>query len=120
VSIATRRAATAAAVAFLLLFGVLFMISVLHVVGPWPDRGPDLPWVTNKTQETLIVQPRNGHETARTVGAGKSTTYPGQPPGCEKAPWVATTLSGDVVAEIPGGCTGHEWTIYGVNNSTYR
>ena len=86
----------------------------------WPDRGPDLLWVTNKTQETLIVQPWNGHETPVTIPVGKSMTYPGQPPGCEKAPWVATTLSGDVVAEIPGACAGHEWTIYGVNNSTYR
>lgn len=106
--------------AFLLLFGVLFMISVLRVVGPWPDRGPDLLWVTNKTQETLIVQPRNGHETPVTIPVGKSMKYPEQPLGCEKAQWVATTLSGDVVAEIPGACAGHEWTIYGVSNSTYK
>jgi hypothetical protein len=110
----TRRGSAAAAAALLLLIGVLFSGC------RWPDSGPDLLWVTNKTQETLIVQPRNGHETAQTVGVGKSTTYPGQSPGCEKAPWVATTLSGDVVAEIPGACAGHEWTIYGVNNSKYR
>jgi hypothetical protein len=76
--------------------------------------------VTNKTQETLIVQPRNGHETPVTIPVGKSMTYPEQSLGCEKVPWVATTLSGDVVAEIPGACDGHEWTIYGVNSSTYK
>jgi hypothetical protein len=86
----------------------------------WPDRGPDRLLVTNKTQETLIVQPRNGRETPVTIPVGKTMEYAGQAPGCEKAPWVATTLSGDVVAEIPGACEGHTWTIYGVNNSTYK
>ena len=110
----TRRGSAAAAAALLLLIVVLFSGC------RWPDSGPDRLWVVNKTQETLIVQPRNAHETPVTIPAGKSMEYAGQPPGCEKAPWVATTLSGVVVAEIPGACAGHEWTIYGVNNSTYR
>ena len=86
----------------------------------WPDRGPDMLWVMNQTQETLIVQPRNAHEKPRTLTAGKSTQFLEQPSGCETAPWVATTASGDVVAEIPGACEGHKWTIYGVNNSIYK
>lgn len=109
----TRRG-TAAAAALLLLIGV--WLSGCR----WPDRSPDMLWVENLTQETLIVQPRDAHEEPRTLEAGKSTHYLGQPTGCEKAPWVAKTLSGDVVAEIPGACEGHMWTIHGVNNSKYK
>lgn len=84
------------------------------------EPSPPTLWVRNASQETLIGEPQDHHERPATIPPGVAVPFGGQPPGCESMPWVAKNTSGEVVAEIPGACAGHNWTIKGPDDYIYE
>jgi len=91
------------------------------------DPLPKLFRVTNHTQQVLVIRekeiPGKGEVafpgTPKSVSPGGTVTFVPTLKGCESHAWVATSEAGDTIAEIPGGCIGHDWTIRGVNDSSY-
>lgn len=86
-----------------------------------PDVSPPPFIVTNLTAQPILVGPLtpDPNEPSRLVDPGRGVGfYPGFDV-CESMAYVATSTSGEVLAEIPSGCRGHEWMIYGPNNATY-
>jgi hypothetical protein len=86
-----------------------------------PEPGVRLFWVTNKTQQTIVVKPQLDLDVApKHALPGETVGLVARDEGCEARPWVALTDSGEVLATIPGGCRGHQWAIRGLNDSTYE
>lgn len=86
----------------------------------YPDKGPPLLRIQNRTNQTLVVEPVDKGQEAWTLAPGETAVYPEQPENCESNPWIATGAHSEVVARIDGACSGHQWTILGKDNSTYR
>jgi hypothetical protein len=100
----------------------LFAVAAFLLGGcTYIEPGPSLFRVENHTGQTLVIGPRvpDPAEPPKTAEPGEIRVFDPKPDGCESRPWVATTGSGDVVAEIPGACREHTWTIRGLNDSTY-
>lgn len=76
----------------------------------------------NLTGQTIIVRPRTPDPSSRPITVRPGATWSAQPDPdtCEFTPWVAVSESGQVLAEIPGACAGHRWSIRGLNDSTYE
>lgn len=75
----------------------------------------------NLTGQGIIVGPRDpdpGEPPERVDPGHMTASYPGISV-CETKAYVATTLYGELLAEIPSGCQGYTWSIYGLNNFTY-
>jgi hypothetical protein len=87
-----------------------------------PNVGPPMLRVENLSPQDLDVSPKTADELRPpvTVAAGDAMFFAPDAEGCESRPWVAVSESGSVVAEIPGACTGHIWTIRGAGDSTYE
>lgn len=76
--------------------------------------------VTNETKQVLVIRQRDIRGLRGLVSPGGTVTFLPSLKGCETQPWVATSEEGETVAEIPGGCAGHYWTIRGLADSSYE
>jgi hypothetical protein len=76
--------------------------------------------VANETNQTIVLQPRGNQTRKLPLEPKRMTPVSIVDAGCESSGWVATTTSGVALAEIPGACVGHTWTIRGPNDSTYE
>jgi hypothetical protein len=98
--------------AVVLLFAGLLITGCRSWVEPLPRtfRGENL------TGETIVVRPRTLDRLLPpiTVKRGEAWSTQTDPGTCEFTPWVAVSESGQVLAEIPGACAGHRWSIRGL------
>lgn len=76
--------------------------------------------IKNLTGEQLILTPLDHTPVTVRATPGAITGIPVNQDVCDSFGWVATSESGTIVAQIPGGCRGYLWTIRGINDSTYE
>jgi hypothetical protein len=76
--------------------------------------------VNNLTGERLIITPRDDPTGTFYAESGELIHIIVAQKGCDSRSWVATSSSGTVVAQLPGACLEHRWTIRGVNDFTYE
>ena len=100
----------------------LLLVGLLALSGCIGD--PDVPKlrVENRSGQVLLVGPRvEGPDASRErVEPGQTIAFYPQRQGCESRPWVATTPSNEILAELPGACVEHRWTVTGPTASTYE
>jgi hypothetical protein len=99
----------------------LLLLSLLVVSGcVWGDPIPRAFRVTNSTHQTILVSPVNSPNKPEPILAGRTAELQTSLEDCSSRPWVATNEVGEVLAQIPGGCLDHYWTIRGLNDSSYE
>ena len=84
------------------------------------DAPPRLFEVENLTHERLRLQGLDDPRGTFYAEPGEFIAIPVAETGCDSRAWAATSISGTVVATVPGACRDHRWTIRGVNDSTYE
>lgn len=99
------------------LLGVVVLLSSGCVAF---DPAPRLFEVKNLMGERLGISPLHAPPGAFTAESGELIRIAVDQEGCDSRGWVATSSSGDVVAQITGACLEYRWTIRGVNDSTYE
>ena len=97
----------------------LLVVLGLALSGCWDPLPRDFR-VMNETNQTIVLQPRGNQTRRLPLEPKEAGPVAVEDEGCESSGWVATTTSGVVLAEIPGACVGHTWTIRGPNDSTYE
>lgn len=79
--------------------------------------------VANYTGQTIVIEARTPEgrvSFTQKAESGEAVQFSPGDEGCESSPWVAKAESGEILAQIPGGCKGHIWTIRGLNDSAYE
>ncbi len=76
--------------------------------------------VMNLTGSPLLLRPLDGSSFRRDAPPAEIIHLEVSEEGCGSHGWIATTPSGNAVAQVSGGCPGHRWTIRGINDSTYE
>jgi starvation-inducible outer membrane lipoprotein len=87
------------------------------------DVLPPMLHISNRTPHELVIEARS--ETGAIVitakiEAGRVEEFAPNDDGCDARPWIAKAESGEVVAQVPGACKGHTWTIRGPGDATYE
>jgi hypothetical protein len=99
------------------LLGVAGLLLSGCIFDQWPRPSFE---VVNLTAQELTLERPDGQGGIFQVSSGGTARILVTEERCDSRGWVATFDSGTIVAQVPGGCVGHRWTIRGVNDSTYE
>lgn len=102
---------------------IALLVVVALVLSGCYDILPPMFLVANYTGRTIVIEARDpdgGVKFMEEVEPGDLAEYSPAQEGCESRPWLAKTESGEILAQIPGGCVGHVWRIRGPNDFTYE
>ena len=99
---------------------VLVVVGLL-LTGCW-DVLPKMFRVTNDTSHSIVIEARRATGELITTEKGESgetVEFTINSDTCGSNRWLAETESGEVLAELVGGCPGHIWTVRGLHDSNY-
>lgn len=95
---------------------IALVVVAMVVLSGCYDALPPMFRVANYSGQTIIVEeraPDGGVRFAEKVEPGEVAQFAPRAEGCGSTAWAAKTESGEILAQISGGCKGHIWTIRG-------